>query len=67
MHTSWSRFCIVNHQASATFQHKVPGPIFEPATSDIEGEHSNCYITEGFVSNLRVGLYLYSWISEIAL
>ena len=50
VHTSWSRFCTVNHWALAgNYQlsnMKVPGPRFEPATSEVEGEHSNHYTTE---------------------
>ena len=29
-----------------TFPHEVPGPRFEPATKEVEGEHSNHYTSE---------------------
>ena len=50
VHTSWLGFCTVNHRASASnyqFSNmEVPGPRFEPATSEVEGDRSNCYTTE---------------------
>ena len=50
VHTSWSRFCTVNHRASASNYQlsnmEVPGQRFELATSEVEGKHSNRYTTE---------------------
>ena len=44
MHTSWSRFCTVNHRASASnYQLSNMKPRFKRATSEVEGKHSSRY------------------------
>ena len=50
VHTSWSRFCTVNHQAMGSNYQlsnmKHLGRDSKPATSEVEGEHFNCNTTE---------------------
>ena len=42
-----SAYCTVNHQALASnYQHEAPGPRFEQAASEVEGENYNHYTTE---------------------
>ena len=58
VHATWSRFCTVNHQASArNYQlSNMKWPGFKPATSEVEGEHSNHYTTEPMQFLLEVSL-----------
>ena len=60
MHTSWSRFCTVNHQALASNYQlsnmKCPGPRFKLATSKDVGKHSHRPITECHVKEVKVGI-----------
>ena len=45
VHTSWSKFCTVSHQALAS-KYQRSNVRVELATSEVEGEHSKHYITE---------------------
>ena len=58
VHTSWSRFCIVNHRASASNYQlsnlKVPGLRFEPATSAVEGVQIKQRVSQNTVAQFVI-------------
>ena len=62
VHTSWSRFSTVNHQASTSNYQlsnmKCRGWDKKPVSSGVEGKHSNHYTTEPPISLFVLALHL---------